>query len=132
VKALQTYRRLIEFPLAGVTHRERVFLGAALFARHGGRCDDTVLAPESRLLTPELARRAEVLGRTLRLAYRYAGCVPEILATARLRIDDNGLALETAGGAKLPDSEAVQARVRLLAKSLDLPVAEPMASALAR
>ena len=129
VKALQTYRRLIEFPLAGVTHRERVFLGAVLFARHGGRCDDPALAPESTLLTPELARRAEVLGRAMRLAYRYAGCVPEILATARLRIDANGVTLETADGAKLPDSEAVQARVRLLAKSLDLPVVEPVASA---
>lgn len=122
VKALQTYRRLIEFPFAGVTHQERVFLGAMMFARHGGRCDDPVLAPESTLLTPPLARRAEILGRALRLAYRYAGCVPEILATARLTVDARGVGLDIAAGAKVPDSEAVQGRLKLLAKSLDLPV----------
>ncbi|MGF1623640.1 MAG: hypothetical protein ACFCVH_02045 [Alphaproteobacteria bacterium] len=127
VKALQTYRRLIEFPLAGITHGERVFLGAVLFARHGGRCDDPALAPENALLTPDLARRAEILGRALRLAYRYAGCVPEILVTARLRIDAQGVGLAIAAGASVPDSEAVQARLKLLAKSLGLPVAEPVA-----
>ena len=124
VRALQTYRRAIEFPFAGITHAERVFLGAVLFSRHGGRMDDPALMPEATLLTPALARRAEILGRTMRLAYRFAGCVPEILDSVRLKIAAEGVGLEIAPGALVPDSDAVQGRLKLLAKALDLPVLE--------
>lgn len=124
VKAVQTYRRLIEFPLPGVSHPERVFLGAVLCARYGTRIDDEALQPEASLLTPALARRAEILGRAFRLAYRFAGCVPEILASARLRIDADGVGLEISKGAKVPDSEAVQGRMKPLARALDLSVAD--------
>lgn len=123
-RGLQTFRRLVEFPFVGVTHAERVFLAATVFSRYAGKMEDPALRPEIGLLPPARRRRAEVLGRTLLLAYRFAGCVPEILAGSALRIDPDGVRIEVGGTATVPDSDAVSARAALLAKALNLPVRE--------
>lgn len=121
-RGLQTFRRLVDFPFVGVTHAERVFLAATVFARYAGKMSDDTLQPGIGLLKPARRRRAEVLGRALLLAYRFAGCVPEILAGSTLRIDPDGVRIEVDGTATVPDSDAVGARAALLAKALNLPV----------
>jgi exopolyphosphatase/guanosine-5'-triphosphate,3'-diphosphate pyrophosphatase len=116
VRATETFDRLLQFPFIGISHPERAFLATAILARYGGKPDDRITARLSGLLTEHEVRRAEILGRALRLAYRFSASVPEILAQARLRIDANAVRLEVLDSTSLPDSDAVQARLKQLAK----------------
>ncbi|WP_051511529.1 Ppx/GppA phosphatase family protein [Skermanella stibiiresistens] len=125
VKAQQCFQRIVHFPLIGLTHAERVFLAATLHARHGGKQDDPCLQPAVSLVTPSVHRRAQILGRTLQLGHRFSGSVPEILDTASLRITTDTVRLEIAAGSEdVPDSDAVQMRMKQLAKILGVPNTE--------
>src|SRR3954468_22907898 len=125
VKAQECFRRIVHFPFIGLTHPERVFIGATLYARHGGKPDDPVIQKALTLITPSIHRRAQILGRALQLGHRFSGSVPYILDTARLRITTDAVRLEVAEGAEdIPDSEAVQARMKQLAKILGVPKTE--------
>jgi exopolyphosphatase/guanosine-5'-triphosphate,3'-diphosphate pyrophosphatase len=125
VKAQECFRRIVHFPFIGLTHPERVFIGATLYARHGGKPDDPILQKSLTLISPSIHRRAQILGRALQLGHRFSGSVPAILDTARLRITTDSVRLEVAEGAEdIPDSEAVQARMKQLAKILGVPKTE--------
>ncbi|PPQ29312.1 Ppx/GppA family phosphatase [Rhodopila globiformis] len=117
LRAAESFRRLLQFPLIGLDHAERVFLAAAIHARYGGSADDPVLSPAIGLLRPELVRRAQLLGRALLLGYRLAGGVPEILAAAAVHIDDKRVRLIVRPAARVPESEVVADRLKLLANA---------------
>lgn len=118
VRAAESFRRVVQFPFIGVTHPERVFLGAAIHARYGGKPDDPVLTPASGLLSASQLRRAQILGRALLLGHRFSGSVPEILDTARLRISADAVRIEVRSVEDVPDSDAVRTRLKQLAKAL--------------
>jgi exopolyphosphatase/guanosine-5'-triphosphate,3'-diphosphate pyrophosphatase len=125
VKAHQTFQRIVHFPFIGVTHAERVFIAATLHARYSGKPEDPCLEPAIKLISPGTHRRAQILGRALQLGHRFSGSVPEILDTARLRITTDCVRLELAANAEdMPDSEAVQSRMKALAKVLGVPKTE--------
>src|SRR5208283_2886000 len=46
-----------------------------------------LISPAISLLTPAARSRAQILGRAILLAYRFSGVVPDVLASARLRIE---------------------------------------------
>ncbi|KQV33678.1 MULTISPECIES: Ppx/GppA phosphatase family protein [unclassified Rhizobium] len=118
IRAEESYRRILQFPFIGLDHTERAFLAVALHARYAGRLDAPYLAGALSLLTPPDRRRAEVLGRTILLAYRLSGGTPAVLAGSRLSIGPNRLRLEVSHSARVPDSEAVSERLSLLASTL--------------
>ncbi len=118
LRAEESFRRLLQFPLIGVDHPERVFLAAAVHARYAGRADAPWLEPAIGLLSPALRRRAQILGRAMQLAYRFSGVVPSVLATARLRLDPDCVRLEVSPAARAPDSEVVSDRLRWLAAAV--------------
>lgn len=118
VQAVESFRRLVQFPFIGLTHAERVFLGAVIHARYGGKPDDPALVPASDLLTPAQLRRARILGRALLLGHRFSGSVPEILDSARLRIGADAVCVEVHSTESVPDSDAVRARLKQLAKAV--------------
>ena len=118
LRAEESFRRLIEFPFIGVTHPERVFIGAAIHARYVGRPDAPWLSPAIKLLKPAERRRAQILGRAILLAYRFSGGVPAVLKSARLRIEPDRVRLEVAAAARAPDSEVVSDRLGLLASAI--------------
>ncbi|MFO1071794.1 MAG: Ppx/GppA family phosphatase [Geminicoccaceae bacterium] len=124
IQGVETYWRLLQFPFIGLDHAERVFLAAAVRARYPGSLDDPRLAPAIRLLTPAVRRRAEILGRVMLVAYRISGSVPEILDQARLRIEAGAVRLEVGRAARIPDSEVVADRLRLLAAAVGVKNAE--------
>ena len=68
------------------------------------------------LLGPSALRRAEILGRVLLLGHRFSASVPELLEQARIRIDVDAVRLEMLNAERVPDSDAVQARLRQLAR----------------
>jgi exopolyphosphatase/guanosine-5'-triphosphate,3'-diphosphate pyrophosphatase len=118
VQASESFRRLVQFPFIGLDHPERVFLGAAIHARYAGNPDDPVLSPAITLLSPAARRRALILGRVMLLGYRVSGSVPSILEGARLRIGADAVRLEVVAAARVPDSEVVLDRLRLVAAAL--------------
>ena len=115
VRAEESFRRLLQAPLIGIDHVERVFIALAIHARYAGGPDARWLKPAVTLLSSALRRRAMILGRTLRLGYRISGGVPEILAGARLQIGADVVRLEVGRVGRVPDSEVVGDRLRLLA-----------------
>jgi exopolyphosphatase/guanosine-5'-triphosphate,3'-diphosphate pyrophosphatase len=124
VRALESFWRLLQFPFIGVTHAERAFLAVAILARYDGRIDDKVTAVVGKLLSPSELRRAEILGRTLLLGHRFSASVPEILRHARLRIETDSVRLEILTPQSVPDSDAVQSRLKQLAKAAGVDGAE--------
>jgi exopolyphosphatase/guanosine-5'-triphosphate,3'-diphosphate pyrophosphatase len=86
----------------------------------GGARDNAVLQPAIALLSPEQHRRALIVGRALLLGYRLSGSVPEILASARLRIGSAVVRLEVGKAARVPDSEVVTNRLALVASAAGL------------
>ena len=44
VRAIESFRRLLQFPFIGITHPERAFLAVAIMARYGGNVDESVRA----------------------------------------------------------------------------------------
>ncbi|MEZ5592754.1 MAG: hypothetical protein R3F53_19450 [Gammaproteobacteria bacterium] len=88
-----------------------------------------VKAAADALLQPSEIRRAEILGRVLLLGHRFSASVPEILEHAKLRIDADAVRLHVLNPEGLPDSDAVQARLRQLAKVAGIDNAEIVTAA---
>jgi len=118
VRAEESFRRLLQFPFIGLDHAERVFIAAAIHARYVGRPDAPWLAPAIELLPASTRRRAQILGRAILLAYRLSGGMPAVLAGSRLHLEPDCLRLEVGQAARVPDSEAVNERLGLLAAAL--------------
>ena len=118
VRARECFHWLLQFPFIGITHPERAFLATAVMARYGGKIDERVRARVAPLIGDAGLRRAEILGRALRLGHRFSASVPAILAEARLRIDADAVRLEVTDAASVPDSDAVQARLTQLARAV--------------
>ena len=118
LRAEESFRRLLTLPFIGVDHAERVFIAAAIHACYSGRPDARWLSPAIGLLSPAAQRRAQILGRTIQLAYRFSGVVPAVLAGARLRVESDCVRLEVASAARAPDSEVVVDRLRWLAAAI--------------
>ncbi len=76
------------------------------------------------LLSPSAMRRAEILGRVLLLGHRFSASVPEILEEARLVIGTSAVRLEVMNAERVPDSDAVQMRLRQLARTAGVEGAE--------
>ena len=114
VKARNVFERILRFPFIGVTHAERAFLAATVHARYGKRADHDA----TDLLDEDERERAHVLGTAMLVGYRFSGSVPEILDHASLAIDDTTVRLLVDERTDVPDSDAVQSRLALLAKAL--------------
>lgn len=127
VRAIESFRRLLQFPFIGLSHPERAFIAVAIMARYGGEVDEGVKAVVRDLLPPSELRRAEILGRVLLLGHRVSASVPDILDQVRVRIGTDAVRLEVRSGVRVPDSDAVQARLKQLAKVVGVPNAEIVA-----
>ena len=120
LRAEESFRRLLQFPFIGISHVERVFLAAALHARYLGKPDAAWLNPAIGLLPPPVRKRAQILGRAILLGYRLSGSVPGVLAGSRLSLLTGCLRLEVGTAARIPDSEVVGDRLKLLAAALEV------------
>jgi exopolyphosphatase/guanosine-5'-triphosphate,3'-diphosphate pyrophosphatase len=116
VRANESFVRLLQFPFIGISHPERAFLAVVLLARYNGKVKGAVKDAAEALLKPSDIRRAEILGRVLLLGHRFSASVPDILDHARLRIDADAVRLAVLDAEGLPDSDAVQERLKQLAR----------------
>jgi len=120
----EAFRRLLQFPFVGVEHADRVFIAAAVHARYGGPAKDREFASALALLSPSGRRRALILGRLLLLGHRVSASVPALLEAVRVEVASDRVALIVREATRIPDSEAVQGRLELLAKAVGVPRAE--------
>jgi len=118
VRAEECFHRLLQFPLVGITHAERVFIAATVHARYGGSADDPAVSAAARLLGPAQRRRARILGRALQFAYRISGSVPEILDPMKLVIEADRVCVDIVSTETVPDSDAVRSRLKRLAQEI--------------
>lgn len=124
VRAIESFLRLLQFPFVGLSHPERAFVATAVMARYGGAIDDRVRGVTRTLLSPAQLKRAEILGRVLLLGHRVSASVPDILDQVRVRLDSDAVRLEVRDPEQVPDGDAVQARLRQLAKAVGVEGAE--------
>ena len=120
-RAEQGLLRVARHNYLAAGHGERAFLGLAVFGRYGG---DLATSAAAKRLGPLLGedgrRRAEILGRAMRLAWRLSAGSSELLARSRLKYREDGgkLVLKLAGSATAPVGDAVEQDFAALAKAL--------------
>lgn len=120
-RAEQGLLRVVRHNYLAAGHDERAFLGLAVFGRYGG---DPRTSDAAKRLGPLLGegarRRAELLGRAMRLAYRLSAGSAELLGRTRLkyRPERDRLVLELDGAAVPPVGGPVEQDFAALAKSL--------------
>jgi exopolyphosphatase/guanosine-5'-triphosphate,3'-diphosphate pyrophosphatase len=116
-RAEQAFRSVLYMPAAGLNHRERAFLAAALHARYGGP-EGAIRDTVSRLMDEEMLADARRTGLALRLAYTISGGVPGLLRRSSLSLVRGELVLRVPGRGPLQGGEAVERRLGALARAL--------------
>lgn len=115
------FEQVLRAPVPGQTHAERAFLACALNARYGGPSATPQPDVINRLLDEEGRRHAKALGQAIRLACDLSGRAPQLLAGARLAIDDDTLTLTPSDGyADMLLGEQTRRRLKSLADTLGL------------
>jgi exopolyphosphatase/guanosine-5'-triphosphate,3'-diphosphate pyrophosphatase len=116
----QAFLRVLRQPGIGLDHPARAFLALTVASRYEADAAASFLTPVRRLVDPPTARRAEILGMALRLAYILSAGTPDLLAATRLRIEGRRLVLTLAEDNGVFAGEAVVRRLTRLAQALDL------------
>ena len=83
-RALHAFIRVLRFPIAGITHRERVMLALAIFVRYNGHLTQYEVNRVLPLITEVERHHASVMGSALRLAHVFSGGVPGLLPQSEL------------------------------------------------
>jgi exopolyphosphatase/guanosine-5'-triphosphate,3'-diphosphate pyrophosphatase len=92
-RAEQAFFRVLRQPGVGLDHHARAFLALAIAVRYDASIDASFLCSARRLLDLNAAKRAEILGSALRLAYTLSGGTRELLKGTGLNIEGNYLIL---------------------------------------
>jgi exopolyphosphatase/guanosine-5'-triphosphate,3'-diphosphate pyrophosphatase len=105
--------------LCAVDHPGRVYMGVALLFRYKGGRKAVDREPSTALLSPDLARSAERLGRAIRLGSMISGSAQGGLASSHLSLTDDRLMLRLSGPSARLTGEVVERRLSSLASSLE-------------
>jgi exopolyphosphatase/guanosine-5'-triphosphate,3'-diphosphate pyrophosphatase len=110
-------------PGVALDHFSRAFLALAVALRYEAETDAAFLRPARQLLDAESAKRAEVLGMTLRLAYTLSAGTKDLLSGTKLQIQGPRLALLLRANSGVFAGESVVRRLERLGEVLGLQVA---------
>lgn len=116
-RAEQAFLRILRQPGIGLDHHARAFLGLTLAIRYEAEPDAPFLAAGRALLSPDVIRRATVLGCALRLAYTLSAGTPDLLSGTTLRLN-HVLTLALAVNSGVFSGESVTRRLDRLAAAL--------------
>lgn len=116
----QAFLRVLRQPGIGLDHHARAFLALAIAMRYEAIEDAEYLRPARLLLDVASARRAEVLGVALRLAYTLSAGTPDLLAGTSLAIMGGRLVLRLAENSGVFAGESVMRRLDRLAQTVGL------------
>jgi len=116
----QAFLRVLRQPGVGLDHHARAFLALAIGIRYEAASDAPFLQPARALLDPESARRAELLGMALRLAYTLSAGTPDLLAGTSLQVAAGRLVLHCDEERGVFAGESVVRRLDRLAQQMGL------------
>ncbi len=119
-RAEQAFWRVLRQPSLGLDHHARGFLALAIAIRYEVEPDAPFLRPARMLLDVAAARRAEVLGSALRLAYTLSAGTPDLLGATALRAESGRLILRLVEEAGVFAGESVLRRLDRLAQAMGL------------
>lgn len=119
----QAFLRILRQPGIGLDHPSRAYLALTIALRYEADSAAPFLAPVRRLLDPVTAKRAEILGMALRLAYTLSAGTPDLLAGTRLHVEGRRLVLSLVKETGVFAGEAVVRRLTRLAQALELEAA---------
>jgi len=111
--------RILRYPLVGVDHPGRAYMGLAVASRHSRvrkKLHDRFLR---RLLDERETARARAAGLAMRLGYTVSGGVISLLEQTALRRENGVLVLELPDHADVLVGDVVQRRFKALAKALE-------------
>lgn len=130
-RAEQSFLRVLRQPGVGLDHHARAFLALAIAMRYEAGADADFLRPARLLLDPIDARRAEIIGTALRLAYTLSAGTTDLLAGTALRLRGAQLVLQLREGSGVFAGESVMRRLDRLALLMGLEMAAEVATQLA-
>ena len=116
----QALLEILQAPIVGMSHRERVRLALSVHHRYTGGPGGRPAQQIRRLLEPEARERTRQIGLALRLAHTLTGGVGGFLATTRLRRQGEFLRLAVAREGQHYVGEVVLRRLATLAESFGL------------
>ncbi len=110
--------RILRYPLIGVDHPGRAYMGLAVASRHSRIHKNLYNRFLRRLLDDREADRARATGLAMRVGYTVSGGVISLLEQTALRREGNNLVLELPKHADVLVGDVVQRRFKALAKAL--------------
>jgi len=120
-RAEQAFNRVLRQPGVGLDHPSRAFLALTIALRYEADLNADYLQPTRLLMTPDAARRAEILGVALRLAYTLSAGTLDLLEAATLRVERFNLVLQLHENSGVFVGESIMRRLDRLALAVGLP-----------
>ncbi len=117
-RAEHAFFRALRLPFAGLTHPERAYLAKAVFVRYNGDLEVGFAAASIALLDDDDRRHALVVGLALRLAHTVSGSAPGLIGKTALKPGRGVLTLKLPKQRQVFIGDAVERRLRTLAKVL--------------
>lgn len=114
-RAEDSFSRVLHLPLAGLSHRERIFLAFAAAARYGGGSSGAELERMRTLIDDSQLASAFRVGRALRFGLTLSGGALALLDDARLALDDQELVLILSNDMRYMMSDVATRRFEALA-----------------
>jgi exopolyphosphatase / guanosine-5'-triphosphate,3'-diphosphate pyrophosphatase len=111
--------RILRFPMVGVDHSGRAFMGLAVASRHARVSNELMSRYVEPLLDWREVARARAVGLAMRLGYTLSGGVISLLEQTRLERKDDDLLLRLPDHADVLVGDVVQRRFRTLAGTLN-------------
>ncbi len=120
VRAEQAFWRVLRGPGLGLDHHARGFLALAMAIRYEVETNAGFLHAARVMLDVGAARRAEILGSALRLAYTLSAGTPDLLAATTIAVQDGRLVLRLREQGGVFAGDSVLRRLDRLAQALGL------------
>ena len=120
-RAERSLYQVLHMPWSVMDHAQRAWLALALFVRHGGSSSAPEATPCHRLLEPEQAAEARILGKMLRLALDLSAGRGQVLEATPLAACGEGLHLEIRADAAVASLERIERQVASAGRALDAP-----------
>ena len=120
-RALRSLSRVLHMPWSVLDHSQRAWLALALFVRYGGSSSGNEALPCHRLLEPESAAEARILGLMLRLALELCAGRGQVLESTPVAATGKGFHLEMRADAAVASLERIERYVASASRALDAP-----------